>query len=537
MKKVRQASGPARGRQVPEVPQASTFSLLEKYALPLALCFILIGAIRIPLAFSQLGLTYDEPGHFACGLQYVAQHVYRYESQHPPLARAMTAILPYLYGARPTGNPDRENEGTGLIIHSANPDRFVALMRLGVLPFFVLASLTVFFWARHSFGNSTAVLATLLFTLLPPVLAHSGVATTDMGLTACLGAAFVSLLLWNESPTWTRAVALGLATAAAVLTKFTALGYFPITAAFALVAWIAAAKPTRTQIVQLARARVPTFLLAVATGIVTIWLVYFFSFAEFFDGIHSAFQHNAEGHRSYLLGQVSLTGFWYYFPVVVAVKTPIAFLLLLAIGLWLAWTNRTRLEHLLPVAFSLAILIPGMTSHVNIGVRHILPIYLGFAITAATGLLHVSRRLAVAGIVLVLWMAVSGALSHPDYLAYFNELTPSPHENVLVDSDLDWGQSTKPLAQRLKQLGATSVNFGVKNGRSDYMEIWPGLPHIVPIHPGKPAPGWTAVSPTVDKTSQYGLYFRYPNIQPWFDTMEPRERVGSVRLYYLPPAH
>ena len=82
---------------------------------------------------------------------------------------------------------------------------------------------------------------------------------------------------------------------------------------------------------------------------------------------------------------------------------------------------------------------------------------------------------------------------------------------------------------------APSVNFGVRNGRSDYMEIWPGLPHIVPIHPGYRAPGWTAVSPTVDKTTQYGLYFRYPNIQPWFDTIEPREHVGPLRLYYVPP--
>jgi hypothetical protein len=516
------------------VSEPPLLSLLEKRALPLALCFILLGAVRIPLAFSRLGLTVDEPGHFACGLEYVAQHVYRYESQHPPLARAMTAILPYLAGARPTGNPDRENEGTGQIVHAADPDRFVALMRLGVLPFFVLASLVVFFWARHSFGGATAALATLLFTLLPPVLAHSGVATTDMGVTGCLGAAFLCMLRWSESPTWGRAVWFGSATACAVLTKFTALGYFPITAALALAAWVYAARPSRAQIAAMARARVATFALAVVTGAAVIWLAYFFSFAPFFDGIRSAFEHNAEGHRSYLLGKVSMTGFWYYFPVVLAVKTPIAFLAAVAAGLWLAWSNRARVEHLLPVAFSLGILLPGMTSHVNIGVRHILPIYLGLAVTAAGGLVFLWRRLAPAAALLVLWMAVSGALAHPDYLAYFNEFVQGPPESVLVDSDLDWGQSTKPLAQRLRQLGATSVNFGVNNGRSDYMQVWPGLPHIVPIHPAVPAEGWTAVSPTVDRTTQYGLYFRYPNIQPWFDTMQPAERVGAYRLYYIP---
>ena len=141
-----------------------------------------IGSLRIAATYSQLGLTYDEPGHFACGLEYLAKHVYRYETQHPPLARAMTAVLPYLDGVRPAGNPDRENEGVGLLIHSANPDRFLTLMRAGILPFFLLACLVVFFWTRHIFGNPEAVFATLLFTLVPPVLAHAGVATTDMGL-------------------------------------------------------------------------------------------------------------------------------------------------------------------------------------------------------------------------------------------------------------------------------------------------------------------------------------------------------------------
>jgi hypothetical protein len=356
-----------------------------------------------------------------------------------------------------------------------------------------------------------------------------------MGITACLGAAFLAMLRWAESPTWPRALLFGVATAAAVLTKFTALGYFPATAALALAAWWWVKRPAGAEIASLARARAATFGLAAAAGAFTISAVYFFSLREFFNGIQSAVEHNSGGHLSYLLGRVSVTGFWYYFPVVLAVKTPLAFLILAGIGVRLAWRQRSRLEYLLPIAFSLAILIPGMTSHVNIGVRHILPIYLGLSITAAAGLLELVRRFRAGAAILVLWMAVSGALAHPDYLAYFNEFGLGDREKILVDSDLDWGQCSKPLARRLHELGATSVNFGVRNGRSDYMMVWPGLPRIVPIHPAQPAEGWTAVSPTVDRTSQYGLYFRYPNLQPWFDTIEPREHVGALRLYYVPP--
>jgi hypothetical protein len=543
---------PIAAREAAKAPAPGPWDLrirpfLEKRALLIAICCMAAGSLRITATYSQLGLTYDEPGHFACGLEYLAEHVYRYETQHPPLARAMTAVLPYLAGVRPSGNPDRENEGVGLLIHSANPDRFLIRMRAGILPFFLLACLVVFFWTRHIFGNPEAALATLLFTLVPPVLAHAGVATTDMGLAACLGLAFFLLVLWAEAPTWKRSVFLGLAGAAAALTKFTALAFFPASAVLALLAWLVVARPGGPQLAHLAKERAPGLLLAAVTCVLTIWAAYFFSFGpmpgggasmpapEFFDGIRSALHHNSQGHPSYLLGRNGTNGWWYYFPVALAVKTPIAFLLLLVPGVWVCMKRPPQVGPWLPFAFVLGILLPAMAGNVNIGVRHILPIYLSLSVIAAAGLTRVAQASSVGALVLVLWMAISGALSHPDYLAYFNEFVGSEPENVLVDSDFDWGQSTKQLARRLKELGATQVNFGVRNGRSAYLEVWPGLPKITPIHPAIQAEGWTAISPTTEKTTQYGLYFRYPNIRPWFDSLTPRERVGSYLLYYVPP--
>ena len=542
----RAVPGPAKAR-VPGLWDAGILPFLEQRALLIAVCCIAIGCLRIAATWSELGLTFDEPQHFACGLEYLAKHVYRYETQHPPLARAMTAALPFLGGTRPSGNPDRESEGVGLLIHSSNPDRFLTLMRAGILPFFLLACLVVFFWTRHTFGSPAAALAPLLFTLVPPVLAHAGLATTDMGLAACLGAAFFALILWTESPGWKRSILLGLASAAAVLCKFTALGYLPAAAVFGLLAWGLIAKPGSAQLARLARERAPGFLLAAATGALTIWAAYYFSFGpmpgggaslpapEFFDGIRSALRHNSEGHPSYLLGRNGTSGWWYYFSVALAVKTPIAFLILVALGVWVCVKRRAQASVLLPLAFVLGILLPAMAGNVNIGVRHILPVYMGLSIIAAAGLIRIAQTTARGALALVLWIAVSGALSHPDYLAYFNEFAGREPERVLVDSDLDWGQSTKQLARRLKQLGATEVNFGVRNGRSAYLEVWPGLPKIKPIQPAIPAEGWTAVSPTIDKTTQYGLYFRYPTVQPWFDSLTPSERVGSYLLYYLPP--
>ncbi len=521
---------------------------MERHSLPLALCLIAIAAVRIVSTYTAFADVGDEPAHLACGLQYLAQHVYRYETQHPPLARAMAALGPYLDGARPVGEPNPEWEGDAILCHSSHPSRTLSLARLGILPFFLLACLVVYFWARHHFGNPAAVLATGLFTLLPPVLAHAGLATTDMALTACLGAAFFSLVLWAERPTLPRALLTGAATALAALSKFTALGFLPAGLALAFVAYIVVERPGLNKLAALARERAASFPLAVLAGALLIWAGYGFSFGlvpgwnlclpapEFFDGIRNALHHNATGHTAYLLGQVSKTGWWYFFPVALAVKTPIAFLLLLASGAYLCWKKRREVAYLLPLAFSLGILLPAMTSHVNIGVRHILPVYIGFSIMAGQVGDQPHRKPAATVLaVLLVWLAITGAIRHPDYLAYFNELVGSQPEKVLVDSDLDWRQDTKRLAQRLKELGASEVSFGQFIWKAQCLDVWPGLPHPKVINPLVPVEGWTAVSPTLDKTTQYGMDYRFPNLQPWFDYIQPVERVGSLLLYYVPP--
>src|SRR5713226_6630380 len=73
-----------------------------------ALGLIAFAALRIVATWPETGLTWDEPGHMACGMQYLAQHVYRYEAQHPPLARVMSALGPYLDGVRPLNGQNQD---------------------------------------------------------------------------------------------------------------------------------------------------------------------------------------------------------------------------------------------------------------------------------------------------------------------------------------------------------------------------------------------------------------------------------------------
>src|SRR5262249_61607116 len=124
-------------------------------------------------------------------------------------------------------------------------------------------------------------------------------------------------------------------------------------------------------------------------GAFVIWAGYLFSFGklpggsfpvpapELFDGIGSVIRHNSQGHLAYLFGRVSQTGWWYYFPVLLGLKTPIAALLLIVAGAWCCWRRRTT-AALSPLAFALGVLLPAIWGNINIGVRHILPVYLAF---------------------------------------------------------------------------------------------------------------------------------------------------------------
>ena len=202
----------------------------------------------------------------------------------------------------------------------------MAAARLGELPFFWVACLVVYGWGRRYFGPAVGVAALFLFSFVPTVLAHAGLATTDMALTAFLGAAFLTALIWIEHPTVPHALVFGACTGLAALSKFSSLVFLPAAMAAALVWYLAMERPRPRWLATEAWRRVPTFALAVAVGALAIWAGYRFSFGkvdfapfrlpapELYSGIQEVMRHNRGGHHAYLLGQRSQTGFWYFFP-------------------------------------------------------------------------------------------------------------------------------------------------------------------------------------------------------------------------------
>ena len=74
-------------------------SKLEKRYLLAAILLIIIGIARISVTYPIFNQTYDEPAHIAAGMEYLDHGTFRYETQHPPLARIMTAIAPISPGS------------------------------------------------------------------------------------------------------------------------------------------------------------------------------------------------------------------------------------------------------------------------------------------------------------------------------------------------------------------------------------------------------------------------------------------------------
>ena len=531
----------ARETKVTTLPDPGLQRILEfaeRHHRKLVLALVLIASIRIIATYTVFNHTADEPAHVACGMEWLAEGAYRWEPQHPPLARITAAIGPYLLGIRPQNTPRTQRfamfyEGAAILYKDHRYDLTLSLARLGILPWFWLACAAVYWWGLRYFRPATAVAAVFLFSFLPPVLAHGGLATTDMALTATMGASFLAGLIWLDRPTRVNAVWFGAAVGLMTLSKFSAMVFFPASAALAGAWYFYRERPDWSSL----KARIPSLGLAVLAGAFVIWAGYRFSFAggvpapELFAGIRQLREHNAAGHDGYLLGTRSNQGFWLFFPVALAVKTPLVFLILLAVALILMFRKRPGFALAwIPLAFSAGILLVGLFSRIAIGLRHILPIYVGLSLVVAVALVRLlelseSRKWLRAGLAaLVVWFAGSSIVNHPDYIPYFNELAGSEPEKILADSDLDWGQDLKRLSARLKQAGATDVSFP-KYIVADLQEH--GFPRVHPLQKLNPSVGWNAIGVGLWKESRLVI---------WPDWIKPHERVGkSILLWYFPP--
>ena len=185
----------------------------------------------------------------------------------------------------------------------------------------------------------------------------------------------------------------------------------------------------------------------------------------------AAVRLSAETYTSFVLGTVYPHGVWFYFPVTFVIKSTLAFLVLLGISIFaIASRKLTGARELLfltvPPAFYLMV---AMNSKINIGVRHILPLYVFLAVLIAGaarslmrhGLHMTSRRWQYVVAALLLFHVFSSVRSYPNYMAYANELWGGPSQTYkyLTDSNVDWAQQLKSTKQYLDRRGIKECWF------------------------------------------------------------------------------
>lgn len=455
---------------------------------PLAAIIVVIAVAAIVHTWTIFSQVIDEPAHVAAGVQLLDEGRYTIDRQHPPLARLFIAIGPMLRGAEYEPRPHWLHAGNAILYGTGKYLATLASARAGTLLFFLLACFVVY--------RSAGVVALLFVATQPAVLAHAGVATTDMAAAATITAALLAFTWYLDQPARGRAAIVGIAVAAALASKFSAVVFLP--AAFLAILLVRRPKLQWS------------FLIALAIPLIVLLV------PGFLEGINELRAHNRGGHPAYLFGDVRREGWWYYFPAALWFKSTIPLLIAFACGV--------RRQTAPIVAAIVAMLIVAMASRISIGVRHVLPLYPLMAIVAAHGVMQLRRPFAIA---LLAAQVLSFSLAHPDHLAYFNVTAGRDPSRILLDSNLDWGQDILRLEEACARHRIDALHVALFTSADLRRHR---LPPLVPLRPFTPARGWIAVSEM--QLKDVGARDRPRGAYDWLLQYQPVERVGtSIRLY------
>ena len=483
------------------------------------LTVMLLGFLVVSLLLlSQKGLFIDDSMHMPAGYSYLLTRDYRLNQEHPPLIKLISGLglwklHPYFPfespGWQQAATPSDPEDGMERIeeaFFESNAKQFDRIAFYGRLPVLViplLLLLAVWWITRQLLGPIAALIAVFLIATEPNIIGNAIVVQNDVAAALMLLLFVIAVKKFMTDARVTGAFLLGGALGLALVTKYSLVVLLPVSFVI-VIAW-AMYRLIRKQS-SLAAVVLSSFVVSVTAYLILIafyafhidridadesskiasWFYLSGQTAEalkrflmwlppllpryFVYGIDMVVQDSRDGRAAFLLGQVSDTGWWYYFPIAFALKTTIPFLLASIGGLvWATYQMLVRKRYLI-----LYVLLPGilylaltMTSHLNIGVRHLLPMF-PFAAIAGAGFISTvvefgwkrDRRLgiALASIVLVpvLVIAVS---TFPNYLTYFSPLAGGAARGwqALSDSNVETGQEVKPLARYLKEHGQNRV--------------------------------------------------------------------------------
>ena len=503
-------------------------------------------------------LTYDEPPHIRAGLEAWRNHRFEVWNDHPPLARLL-CTLPLIDTRWQIDVESEANGGWHVPRIAPDPESLAHRARSMNVLLGVILAILVWSTARQMFSLGAANLALGLFAFSPPIIAHFSLATTDGAAALFVFAVAAGLVRWKKQTSMLRSVVFGVLLGLLLLAKFSTPPIFVLATA-----WVLVLTPDGFCI-NPRRWNWTKACVALLIAILILWAGYFchishvfikdgeltatfpnrasyvhkvrstnlnvavpLAAGEYVQGLYQVFQHNKRGHPAFFLGQVSARGgFRLFYPTAVLLKWPIIALILFVLGLVLL------LRRVIPVpdglwvisTFAAVYFALAMVSRLNLGERHVLPVYPFMLLFAgATWEAAKVRGLAKATLILTVLLQLGDAFRNaPDYLTYFNFFAPpSKSYRLLTDSNLDWGQGL--LAVRDYETSHPGEPISLAYAGSMDPRVY-GI-HARLLSEGERATGTIIVGATVLS----GQYLNHPDSYHWL-LQYPRTNILAHSMY------
>jgi 4-amino-4-deoxy-L-arabinose transferase-like glycosyltransferase len=549
-------------------------------------------AILLVTSVRQQSQTFDESTHLFAGFEYWTHPDFGRNPEHPPLVKLLASLPLLPMGLHePAAIPipffkaqDFIN-GTQLL-YTADADAILLRGRIMIALFTLALGLLVFLASKEIFGPLAAILALFLFTFEPNLLANGAIVTTDVGLALFLFASVYTFYRFCNKPSAAHLALCAVATALGIVAKHSGVLIFPTLVLLALAdlllpvsGKIGAAHDRKRQLRQFGLA-----LLAIAVfSYLVLWAFYGFRYAarpgqlqiapplsayaamlthplqrsviEFLARHHLLPEAYLYGwvdillsqriRPSFIFGHLYSSSKWFFFPAVFLLKTTLTLMLFLLLLPFARIYGRRRefLFLALPIAF---FLYAAISSHINMGVRYLLPIYAFCIVLASAAAASFFTRSVVgrfAVVALLLLTVFSSLHSYPNFLVYSNELFGGPAHTYrfATDNNADWGQGLKWTKTYLDQHPDPNCwfdYFGNPTVPPAYYGIhckplMNGMAHLIGMG-GAPIPTTLSGTVLVSSTETDGLLWGPDNLNPYqlFHDRTPDATIGNIIFVY-----
>jgi len=512
--------------------------------------------------------TYDEGFHLVAGFSYWTKADFRLNAEHPPLGKLLSAAPLLATSARLPDMPGAWNNSDQVAFsdpflyqNQLSARRLLLLGRMATIAITMALGLAIAIWTRRRFSTAAALIALFLLATDSNFLAHGHYITTDALAAATFFLAAITWVAYLESGRLIHLAAAAVALGLALAGKYSALYLIPVhlllyalfrgqgrrrvftAMAGALIVLALVYGPESAKLFRKGALEPMTqhTSLNTAAGVKAHYVAQLLHLPahRYLLGLWMLASHVDEGHRSYLLGQISRAGDWRYFPLAFAVKTPTAALLLLVMTLLaLPWLLRPwSLSRAALVLYPLVYFAWCISSRLNIGHRHLLPVYPFLFVAAGIALTHCWRkkwpRLTLAVLVAAAGIqAAELARVHPHYLSFFNALSGGPMDGprYLLDSNIDWGQDVRYLKAWMDRNGTEVVclsYFGMANLQ------YHGIREAPLVNMSEQERADQDCVAAISVNNLYDLYLP-EGTHAWARRLKPVGRVGySIYLYDL----